>query len=386
VTTPADRFPVLEHLTWARFQAGRGRYCLSRSQVPPPPPEIFDSGGQMPMVVTSEIRERYLATIAGRYGVAEDEITLTAGVSEALYIALAGLLAAGDLVLVESPCYRSLAAVPAALGAEVRTLSRGLDGSLDAGAVAEAIALAAGESRHQGRSLSAVVLSDLHNPSGAALSEAALDSVVAACESAVAKLVIDEVYRDSDASRPIGSARNRHPSVVTLMSLTKAYGMGGLRAGWISAPPGRTREFLGIQNYLSVQPSAPSMVLATRALQRGDAILGWAGDLVKTNRERFLKTIADRPGGFVCPEPGLGSVVFPFRPGGPDTREEVSAWLERDGIEVVPGVFFGAPEGVRIGLGVEPGLFEEAIASWAGAVSLDVEDRKDSLPGPVSGS
>jgi aspartate/methionine/tyrosine aminotransferase len=384
VTEPSDRFPVLEHLTWARFQSGRGRHCLSRSQVPSPPPEVFDSSGEMPLVVTPEILDCFKTTIAERYGVAGDEITLTAGVSEALFIVAAGLVTERDRVLVEAPGYQSLAAVYAAQGGRVSPLVRGIDGALAAEPAREAIGTAAAEAARTGGRLGAVVLSDLHNPSGAALDEDTLDAITAACESAGARLVIDEVYRDSDPRRPIGSARNRHPGAITIMSLTKAYGMGGLRAGWISAPPDYTRVFTRIQSYLSVQPSAPSMVLGTRALARGEAILSWARGLVNTNRQQFLKTIGERPGGFICPEPGLGSVVFPYRPGGPDTREEVATWLARDGVEVIPGIFFGAPQGVRIGLGVEPGRFEEAIGKWAVAVSSEVVHGEDSSPGSLS--
>jgi aspartate/methionine/tyrosine aminotransferase len=384
VSQPSDRFPVLEHLTWARFQAGRGRYCLSRSQVPSPPAEVFDTSGEMPLVVTPEIRDRFKTTIAERYGVAGDEITLTAGVSEALFIVAAGLVTDRDRVLVEAPGYQSLGAVYAAQGAGVSRLVRGVDGALAAGSAREAIETVAAEAGQAGGRLRAVILSDLHNPSGAALEEDTLDAIASACESTGATLVIDEVYRDSDPRRPIGSARNRHPGAITTMSLNKAYGMGGLRAGWISAPPEPSRTFTGIQNYLSVQPSAPSMVLGTRALQQGETILNWARGQVNINRQQFLKTIGERPGGFVCPEPGLGSVVFPYRPGGPDTREEVATWLARDGVEVIPGIFFGAPQGVRIGLGVEPGLFEEAIGKWAMAVSSGVEYREDSSPGSLS--
>jgi aspartate/methionine/tyrosine aminotransferase len=384
VSEPTDRFAVLEHLTWARFEAGQGRYCLSKSQVPAPPPDVFDTSGTMPVVITPEIRNHYLGVLTARYGMAADEITLTAGVSEALFIVAAGLVTGRDHALVEAPGYQSLGAVYTAQGATVHPLPRGLDGTLEAGPAREAIETAAADAGRAGGRLRAVVLSDLHNPSGAALADDTLDAVAAGCRSVGARLVIDEVYRDSDSQRPIGSARQGYPDAITIMSLTKAYGMGGLRAGWISAPPGETRTFTAIQGYLSVQPSAPSMVLGARALEQGKRILGWARELVQTNRRRFLDVMAGRPGGFVCPEPGLGSVVFPFRPDGPDTRKEVDTWLERDGIEVIPGAFFGAPQGVRIGLGVEPELFEEAIGKWAMAVSSGFEHSEDSSPGSLS--
>jgi aspartate/methionine/tyrosine aminotransferase len=376
VTEPAKRFPILEHLSWARFQAGKARYSLSKSQVPPPPPEVLDTGGPMPLVVDAGIRADFTDAIAARYRIKPDEITLTAGVSEALYVTSAGLVSPGDVVAVESPGYQSLAMVPAALGAEVKRIRRGLDGRLEAHAACAEIESISGRARAEGKKLAAVLLSDLHNPSGARLDDETVVAIAGAVESSGAVLVIDEVYRDSDSMRSIGSSRNRHPATVTLSSLTKSYGMGGLRAGWISAPVSRTREFTQIQNYLSVQPSAPSMVLAARALRGGDAVLKWSSDLVRPNRERFRAVISGAPGGFVCPAEAAGNVVFPYRRGGPDTRAEVARWLEVHEVEVVPGVFFDAPEGFRMGLGLNPDIFEEAIGKWVTAVSAVSDETK----------
>jgi aspartate/methionine/tyrosine aminotransferase len=73
----------------------------------------------------------------------------------------------------------------------------------------------------------------------------------------------------------------------------------------------------------------------------------------------------DRPSGFTLPAgASVGTTAFAFRPEGPDTMKEVVAWRETREVAVVPGAWFGAPNGVRIALGKPPAAFREAIEAW----------------------
>ena len=367
-----DRYPLMEHMHWARFESGAGKYLLSSSQIVAPPPEVFDTSGVMPLVASNDLREALIHRISERYHVERDEITLTAGVSEATTTAAMGLVEPGDFVLAERPGYQALYAVPHALGAEMHELRRDREGRLDGALAAQRIDEVSALARAGGRRLTAVFTSDLHNPTGARLDADDLGLVVETCDRAGATLVIDEVYRDCDASREIGTARNLYPQVVTLDSLTKAYGMGGLRMGWILATPGKTREFTHVQDFLSVSPSAPSLHLGERALGQADAILSWARAWADGNRATFARVIADRPGGFDWNAEGkTGNIVFPTRSNEFDTRAAMKSWLASEEVEVIPGDFFGAPYGVRIGVAMDPKEFEPALQAWVRAVQRD---------------
>lgn len=337
----------------------------------------------MPLVLTAELRHGFLARLSARYGVAREEITLTAGVSEALAVACAGLIEPGDRVLVEIPTYRSLAAVPAAFGGRLERLERGLDGGLEAEAAARRVSEVAALAHAAGGRLAAVLVSDLHNPSGARLSGDALEALAGACRSAGAKLVIDEVYRDADEGRPVGTVRARHPEAVSLGSLTKVYGLGGLRCGWILAPAGLTETFTRVQNYFSVIPAAPSVFLGMRALDHAEDILRWSRTRVEENRAVFRDLLRERPGGFLCPpDVSRGTVAFPYRPLGPATDAEVVVWARDFEVEVVPGRFFEAASGIRIGLGAEPREFRAALERWAEAAlaTAGSQPRGDASP------
>ena len=370
VSDRATRFPPLEHLTWARFEAGRSRHLLSSSQIPVPPPEVLDASGPMPLLLTPELRGAFVDGLAARYGVTAQEVTLTAGVSEALAVACDGLLEDGDWALVETPGYQSLGRVPASRGAVVRRVERRLDGDWAPTEASRSVHEAAAASRGAGRRLALVVVSDLHNPSGAPLADETLDALVEACAATGARLLVDEVYRDADEARAIGTARNRHPRAVVVNSLTKAYGLGGLRAGWILSPVEDAAVFRRVQNYHSVILSAPSAHLATRALEKADEILAWGRSMVRTNRAAFERCMADEPGGFrYARGTSRGTTVFPHRAPGSDTTDDVERWRRAFDVEVVPGRFFDARHGIRIGLGQPPETFTRALARWREAAA-----------------
>jgi aspartate/methionine/tyrosine aminotransferase len=345
------------------------RHYLGTSSVPIPPADFLDASG--PALLFAEGKAERLLTerLAERYRARPEDVVLTSGVSEGIYLAAAAAIEPGDAVLVESPCYQSLAAVPRALGAEVWPLPRGLDGALDLEAARAALRAVGIDARAAGRRLAAVFVSDLHNPTGARLEDAVLDALAEACRREGAHLVIDEVYRDADAGRAVGSARDRHADVTVLSSFTKSYGLGGLRLGWMLAPEALAAPARRVQHYLSVLPAAPSIGLGLRVLDAADGILARWRPALAANRAALAAALAARPGGFVLPAAGAcGTIAFPHRPGGPDTRAEAQRWLADRGLAVVPGAFFGAPSGIRVGLGLGVDSFAEALGEWLAAV------------------
>jgi len=307
--------------------------------------------------------------VAARYGVPFERVLLCHGLSEGLFLVASAVIEAGDFALVETPGYQSLAGVARASGATVRPLPRGLDGSLEPAQATEAIARAAEEARSAGRRLSFILVADLHNPTSARLSDATVDALAEGARRAGAVLAIDEVYRDVDPARPVGTAHTRHPDVVTLSSVTKSYGFGGLRSGWLIAPAAIQEACHRVRLYLSVDPSGPATGIAIATLGAADRILSWAKPILEENRQALAAALYDRPSGFVLPSgASVGSTAFVYRPGGVDTYDETQAWRASKRVSVVPGRWFGAPSGVRIGLGRPPAAFQRAIEAWLQAL------------------
>jgi aspartate/methionine/tyrosine aminotransferase len=364
----ASRFPLLEHLSWSHHVPLE--HHLSVSTIPDPPKEVFD--------FESGLREgggeRELAeVVAGRYGVPAERVLPCAGLSEGLFVVANAVIEPGDFALVETPGYQSLAGVAASAGATVRSLARGLDGSLDPSRAADAVARTADEARAAGRRLALVLLSDLHNPTSARLSEASVDALAEASRRAGAVFVLDEVYRDVDSGRAIGTAQSRHPEMVTLSSVTKSYGFGSLRSGWMIAPLELREACRRVKLYLSVDAPWPSVAIATRILGAADRILAWARPILDENRRALAAAVADKPSGFVLPQgASVGTTAFVHRPDGPDTYPETLTWRETRRVSVVPGRWFGAPNGVRIGLGRPAETFRKAIEAWTQALAAPV--------------
>ena len=170
-----------------------------------------------------------LDAIASRFGVATDHVVTAAGASFANHLALAAVIEPGDEVLIESPTYELLEAALAYFQADVRRFGRepGALWAIDAEAVAAAIT----------PRTRLVMLTNLHNPTGALTDMATIEAIARAADAVGAWVLIDEVYlelmfRDGNARtafRPEGN-------IIVTSSLTKAYGLSGLRCGWILAP------------------------------------------------------------------------------------------------------------------------------------------------------
>jgi len=270
--------------------------------------------------------------IARRYGVPKDHVYLVGGTSLANFVAIAAFCDAGDAVAVETPRYAPLAEIPRGLGATVIDLAR-LDRPL--GPVPEGVSLA--------------VVSTPHNPTGRVLTDAEWGHLTRFADQGGVVLV-DEVYRDLQAKPPKVAAA-RHPRFLTTASLTKAYGLGALRLGWILGAPDLLARVRRTDNLISVQVATPSILAARRAWPRLDALRRKAMKHVAKN----LRMLRDSGLPFVEPQAGLTAIVHA------GDGDAAAAALEKGGVGVARGSFFGAPEYVRVALHAEPRQFEKGI-------------------------
>jgi aspartate/methionine/tyrosine aminotransferase len=305
--------------------------------------------------------------IAAHYGVSADRIVSADGCSGANFVAIAALAGPGDDVLIERPGYDPLIGGCRLMRANVRRFDRRFeDGfAMDSGRLAREIT----------PRTKLIIVTNPHNPSGTVLGAGNLEGIGRVAEQAGALVLVDEVYLDAAmlaAGRAPTSesvARLGPPFIVT-NSLTKSYGLAGLRNGWIVAPDAavaermrRTRDVIDNAN------SAPSDRLARlafaempRLAERAHALL--AGNL-RTARQ-FFKVHAALE---LAHEPA-SSVVFPRLRGQSDADAFVRALLDR-GVAVAPGRFFDAPGHFRISLAGRP----DALGAGLTALSAALDAR-----------
>jgi aspartate/methionine/tyrosine aminotransferase len=352
-------YPALPHLEWSKRLTAR--IYLSGSAAPTPPPQVL--GLDRKSFPGASVRDKnpwYLLNtdkgdhvlqglVGQRLGVAPARVVPVCGASEGHFLIemLVRGRDGGD-VLAESPGYGPHAGVARAFPGVVVPIARDAHGRLD---------LSVLDSPESGRAKVALV-SDPHNPSGQPLEREDMAALVHWGDQRRAQIVVDEVFRETDPTRPPGTWATEWPHRVwSISGLTKAYGLGGLRLGWVVAPADCEQALRRIQDYTSVIAPGPSIVLARQVLERADTARAWVLEAMRPNREYFAARGGWETAGttaFVRIAPMRGNGAGPL-----DTAAFCADLLHDHGVAVVPGTFFGAPDGFRIGFGTAPRDFRQ---------------------------
>lgn len=344
-----------EYLEWARAH-GNIRYSLAVSGVPPCDVRLLSpSVDDFTMVADNEYGwAPLLERIARRYSVNPENVVLAHGTSMANHLACASLVEAGDHVLIEWPVYDPLVAVPRYLDCEVSFFERRAEDryALDLARVAQAIT----------PRTRLVILSNLHNPTGAVVNRAELESLARLAETRGFHVLVDEVYLEwnygAGDDPEIRSAINISPRFVTTRSLTKVFGLAALRAGWILAEAALAVRMRRLNGLFASSMSHPAERLAAHAFDHAEELLAKQWRRITTNRliaTKFIESEARLS--WVAPEAGTVGFVR-LEGGGVDGL--VERLLANDSL-VTPGRFFGVDDHFRIGFGMEQAHLEEGL-------------------------
>jgi aspartate/methionine/tyrosine aminotransferase len=214
---------------------------------------------------------------------------------------------------------------------------------------------------------SAIIIVNPHNPTGKMLEISLLDELARLAAVNGGALVVDEVLAvPGEAPSAVTLA---HDNVVVIGSLSKTYGLPGLRAGWIVATAEHVRSFRTIQQYITLSPSSVASELTSRVL-RNPSIFSRAS-LIQANRSR-LTDWANAHSGSVRSAPlDGGTTAFVQFPKSSDERELFHSLLA-NGVLLAPGRFFGnADNGLffRLGYGASPDRLDRGLDRVLAAVS-----------------
>lgn len=341
-----------EFMHWAKAREG-ATWHLGTSGTPAPGPDaeaaFFAATPDLPAGRSASTGDRFgyaalREAVARAYGAREDGVLVSDGTSLANYAALTAMAGPGDRVLVETPTYPVLAEIPRFHGAVVERLPRRAEDGWQPRLDDVRAALA-----RPGPPLRAVALTRLHNPTGADLDPAFLDGLAALAEANDFHVMLDEVYLDFVDAEP---GHRISPRFVTTGSLTKVYGFGGLRIGWVIGDPRVLRPVREFSFYLSVNASSPSQAAALRVLERREELRAGARRRAAAGLAVMDAWIASRADvSWVRPAGGLVGFVRVHRVA--DTRAFARRILETRGVAVAEGEFFGAPGHLRVGFGVD---------------------------------
>jgi len=351
--------PTDHHLTWARIEPARHRHNLAPSEVDAPDLEALGLPSRAPLPRSADGLQAELERVLGaRWSAPGGRVAVTAGGSEANAIVFGALLEPRDEVLVETPGYEPHREAPRLFDVSVRRFERPSSG------VAAAVEAALGPATRM------VVVTHLHNPSGVALSGADARALGDLAERRGLWILCDEIFRDA-LDEPRGTFAVLGPRWVATSSLTKVYGLGGLRLGWIAGSDDVLSRCARVQNALSASPSVPSIVLALALAPHLDTLRARTHRILAANHARWAAWLHDDLP-FTSPACPLGTTawaVFPSEDGG----DAFAAFASRHAdLAVTPGRFFADPRGFRVALGREPEHFAPALDTLRHALAAFV--------------
>lgn len=299
-------------------------------------------------VLRDLILERYAKRSAGL------DVQVTNGASGAIWLTCQALLRAGDEVIIEQPVYEPLLAIPEYLGAKVKRLPRRLEAGfqVDRQQLGELITTAT----------SLVILTNLHNPSGAYITPAEMRELATTVGAANARthILVDETFLDHVPSRV--SAATLDPRFISISGLTKVYGLALLRCGWVL---GQTDVIARIRRcWVLVENSGSRLTeaLASIVLEHLDDYAQHTRDLTQRNREIAAVSLAPliREECIMGDLPVHGTIMFPRVLKMTDSEAFAAELRKEQRILVASGHHFGDRTSIRIGFGRDTeGLAED---------------------------
>ncbi len=290
-----------------------------------------------------ELRE----AVAQRYERIEPEDVLTlAAAEEGIFIAYHALLGHGDHVVVEAPCYGAAIEVARSTGAEVSLWQRryedGWAHDLDA------------LERLLRADTKLIYVNSPHNPTGTQMGVATFERLVEIARERSMVLFSDEVYRglEHDPADRLPAACDLYAGAISLGTVSKAYGLPGLRIGWLaSRDPTVLARIRDLKLYTTICSSAPSELLLALALRHGDRLVGRNRALVLANLPLVEDFLERRSELFAWVRPTAGPIGFPRVAGQHDVQKWCEQTAEMADVLLLPGAVYGQPRHVRLGFG-----------------------------------
>ncbi len=299
-----------------------------------------------------------LEAIAAMKGVAPECVVYSQGTSMANHLAMAALFAPGDEVLIEEPTYGLILDTALYLGAKVRRFQRRCE---DGYAVdPEEIA------REMTPQTRLIVLTNLHNPSSVFIEQDVLRAVGEIAAEAGARVLVDEVYLEALHHPPVPTSFLLGKQFVVTSSLTKAYGVSGLRCGWILAEPELAERMWRLNDVFAATPVYIAELLSVIAIEQLDKLARRADALLDANRRAMIAALDGHPAIEMKISP-VGTTIFPRLLQG-DVAGFCAFLRERYETSVVPGSYFERPEHFRVGLAGEVEMTGEGLARLAAAL------------------
>jgi len=313
-------------------------------------------------------------------GATTDHIQVTNGGSEANYITTWRLVEPGDDVVLMVPNYMQTRGLARAFGGTVKEWPLVLAGSparwqVDLGALEQIVSART----------KLIIICNPNNPTGARIEASDLDAVAAIASRHGSWVLSDEIYRGAERDgRETPSMWGRYDRTIVTSGLSKAYGLPGLRIGWIAGPPALVASLWSYHDYTTISPGALSDALARRALEpaRRAQILARTRTILNANYPIMAGWLDSHGALFSYAPPDAGAIVYVQYHHPINSTDLVNRLREQKSVLIVPGDHFGMDGYLRIGFGDEADYMRQGLNRLQELlVELGVSSTK-----PVSGA
>jgi aspartate/methionine/tyrosine aminotransferase len=344
-----------DYMHWSKTQS-RARFNLATSSVAPFPLRDLPVNLEE-LEINGENSYGYAPlqqAVAQRYGVDPECVVESAGTSMANHLAMAAIIELGDEVLIEHPAYGPILDIANYLQANVRRFSRaGETGwAVDPKEVLRCIT----------PKTRLIVITNLHNPTSVLTSEPVLREIGDIARSIRALVLVDEVYLDAVYDGTSRTSFHLGPQFVVTSSLTKVYGVSGLRCGWILAQPDLAWKMRRLNDLYAATAVYPGELLSVAAFQHLDVLREKARRIVDADR-KLLRDFLKQEAAVSAVETKWGTTSFLrlSRSRGSNADIFLEQLRAKFDTSAVPGRFFEMPDHFRLGMGVNTEVFAEGL-------------------------
>ncbi|HSU14833.1 capreomycidine synthase [Longimicrobium sp.] len=290
-----------------------------------------------------------------------DRVMVTHGSTEAIFLLLNALLRPGDEVVVLDPVYPGLGDVVRAIGCRLVpwTLRPGNGWRPDLDELEDVVS----------PRTRMIVVNFPHNPTGATLTPGEQDALLAVAARAGAWLLWDGAFAElTYDAPPLPDPSGRYERAVSLGTLSKAYGLPGLRVGWCLAAPEVLERMTRVRDYTTLHLSPLVELIAERVIDGADRILEQKRAVARRNRRTVQRWMDEQGGAITWTLPAGGVCGFPRLHEVPDVEAFCHALAREQRVMLVPGTCFGWPGHARLGFGGSAGALEEGLGRLAEAL------------------
>jgi len=281
----------------------------------------------------------------------ESVVTISGGTSMANHLAMAAAIEHGDEVLIEQPTYEPLLALAQYFGAHIKRFAR---------PAADNYRIDLDDLRSKLTSRTRlIVLTNLHNPSSAMIDDETLKQIGEMANGVGARVLVDEVYLEALFEDAPQSCVHLGTQFIATSSLTKGYGLSGLRCGWILAEAELAQRMRLLHDIFGALAPHPAERLSVLAMSKLPKFIERAKNILETNRA-VLNDFYDSREDLKVTRTRIGTTSFPQLMKG-NVDDLYALLTEKYDSAIVPGRFFESPQHFRIGMCAEPPAFAAGV-------------------------